>query len=253
MRYKNLLPKSVFFLITALFSSESTAQNQTIIVGWGEFSTPPYAIIENDILVRGIIPDIASLMADPMNFKAEYIKLPRNRIEGKLLDGSIDITCIANPDWWPSLKDDAIWSESLFKEKNVFATRSDSIKLEKPEDLDGKSIATVLGFRYGTDLTSRFENAKTRRDDAGTVEASLKKVILSRADAAVANNIVLRYNFKKDEFKGKLSQQPLSVGEYDIHCMGSKKSSKPIESFFKVLSDAKKKGEIEKIIDKYIN
>ena len=106
-----------------------------------------------------------------------YLALPRKRVEAALRDGAADLLCDLRPEWvdgkgWT-------WSQSVFANNMIVASRSDTALPARLAQLSGQRIGTILGYRY-PEVEDQLGARQFRRDDAATDDINANKLLNAR-------------------------------------------------------------------------
>jgi ABC-type amino acid transport substrate-binding protein len=209
---------------------------------------PPLRYVEKvDDMLGAVIPPtvfqdkLGAALARQLGRKVEYVKLPRNRIMAALESGDGDILCSYLPEWLPG---DVDWTQAFIPISEVVVS---SPRVKAPatvEDLRGKRLGTVLGFRYP-------ELEKTLgqdyiRDDAPSSALSVRKWLAGRFDYMVVPRTVL----DKQVSAGRMpaGYHVMTVYEVKTMCAVSRKSKISAADFNSAIDALDKAGELPKIL-----
>lgn len=209
---------------------------------------PPLRYVEKvDGMLGAVIPPtefqdkLGAALARQLGRKVEYLKLPRNRVMAALENGEGDILCSYLPEWLPGEVD---WTRAFIPVSEVVVT---SPRVKPPatvEDLRGKRLGMVLGFRYP-------ELEKTLgqdyiRDDAPSSALSVRKWLAGRFDYMVVARTIL----DKQIAQGAMPRgyHVLTVYEVRTKCAVSRKSKISAADFNSAIDALDKAGELQKIL-----
>jgi polar amino acid transport system substrate-binding protein len=235
-----------FILVWALGLNSWAANKGTLQVIVPSTLPPPLLVSDDDQPAKGIVPDYLQLIAKELDRELSIVFLPKNRIDEYMSSSGYDINCYTNPTWVPH-QEKFFWSIPLFSKKEVILG-----KKPMPKNLsgfEGKTIGTVLGYRYPK-LDPYFENKKMIREDAPDEEANIKKFLKGRIGFLVMDEIYLNQAAKTHT--GLLQNTEIFIEqEYPIQCSLNKKSSVSLQKLNKAIETIKSSGVLDNIFKKY--
>lgn len=213
-------------LSLAVFISSADAQDKpALLFGYGEYQSAPYALVENGVLTGGLLFDVGSALAVEMDRKLEFVNVPRKRLAGSLAAGSIHIRCHLSPVWMKE-PDKFLWTPTLYKSKTIVAALTDDAPdIETIADLKGKTIGTVLGFKYADEIEGMFKDNTAVRADSAAVSNLIKMMGYGRVDVVIGTKLILQYEIQKAGADNLYEIAPLEIRSQDIQCAISKTSS----------------------------
>ena len=219
---------SFFTLCLALTSATSTLA-QTPAKGLlrvlvSESSAMPCAQFERsgnkNTLQGGLEKDWADALARQMGRKPDFIPIPAKRLLALAARGGFDLQCFQSPDWYdPSSKAVYEWfPEALLtiEERLVGLPTADAV--QGPDDLKGKRVGVVLGYRYAA-LDALFATHAIVREEAPNEVSLLQKQLKGRADYSVVKSINLAYARKRDTAYAVLLESPWVVSRTKLYCL----------------------------------
>jgi len=226
------------FLMAALLAASAThAANKA-----------PLRYVEKvDGLLGAVIPPtefqdkLGAALARQLGRKVEYVKLPRNRIMAALENGDGDILCSYLPEWLPGEVD---WTRAFIPISEVVVS---SPRVKAPatvEDLRGKRLGTVLGFRYPE--LDKTLGQDYIRDDAPSSALSVRKWLAGRFDYMVVPRTVLERHVNAGRMPA--GYHVLTVYEVKTKCAVSRKSTISAADFNSAIDALDKAGELSKIL-----
>jgi polar amino acid transport system substrate-binding protein len=127
------------------------------------------------------------------------------------------------------------------------------VDFETPDDLKGKKIGAILGYRYPA-FEPYFADGRITRDDVKKDSLMLAKLLRGRDDAAIINKLVALWVIRQNpEFKGKFAFSAKPVGTAGCGFMFTPKQNWGpfIEIFNKELAAMKEDGRLDAIVRKY--
>ncbi len=151
-------------------------------------------VIHKTQIVAGIAPksdehfqtSLGHALAEAMGRPVRFLGLPRKRLASALEAGEGDIVCGYLPEWLPGAFD---WSRGFIPVGDVVVSAPGVAPPHAIEDLRGKRVGTVLGFRYpdfDTVLGKDFV-----RDDGLSESRSLQKMLAGRFDHVITTRITV--------------------------------------------------------------
>ncbi len=247
-RFWKVLYALLVFMVTALMPSRAMAQKLVF-----DFeSYPPYEFVENS-KVLGTDVDIIREVCKRIGYEAVFMEKPWKRCEEEVKAGDVDaIFSLFKTDereqylYFPV--------ESLSFEKDMVIAKKGKGKAGKIEDLNGKTIGSVVGYSYGDAFDEAAKKKSFRLEECQNNEQMLKKLIEDRMDFGIINELVYNNLVKKLKLTGKIDilytqvYEPMFVGFSKAKGDKAKEIS---DNFGKVLSEMRKKGDIKKILENY--
>lgn len=248
MRVEELLAL-VFLCLAALFMPK-VAAGETLIVAFGSHNAEPYAFIEQGQLSGGIIRDIMDEVGKELAMEVRYLNVPRKRMESYLRTGKAHLRLLANPRW-VSEPEQYRWSLPLFRELDIFVvSATNAFPITAIDDLQGKRVGTILGYRYPK-LMEKFAARQVFRDDVKCLEANFLKLKEGRIDCLVDSEILISYYLRKNRVQKDYVVGEMRASSHDVRAMLSRQLPVPferIDAAFKKLRDS---GKIRQILDSY--
>lgn len=170
-----------------------------------------------------------------------YVQLPRTRIMTALESGKGDVLCSYLPEWTPG---DVDWTRAFIPVVEVLLTIPHVKRPVSIEELRGKRLGTVLGFRYPT-----LEKALGKdfiRDDAPTSALSIKKWTGGRFDYLLTTRNVITQH--ADDGILPQGYHVMIVSEVKTMCAVSRKSAITIHEINAAVNALEKNGELPGIL-----
>jgi len=241
---------SLWAIALLLFLNSNAALANTLTVGFGQNNSAPYAIIEDDKLVGGIIKDLMDALTVELSIKVVYKSIPRMRTTDFLLAGDIDVMPISNP-MWMKKSHQFLWSIPLFEELNLFVvSKGDSFEIKEFSDLDGKKLGTIRGYSY-PELTTKFNRNEIFRLDVENLEQNFKKLRVGRIDALIDSDILIRHYLSQYSGNNKFVLASKVASTHFVQSAFSPHISIDIEHINNAFRKMKSKGIIKRIMLKY--
>ena len=219
-----------------------------VTIGFGVHNSPPYAILNGEFIVGGVIFDIVTELSDILDIDVNYLNMPRKRENSYIENGTVDIVLISNPKWH-SVKGGR-WSIPLFEEKNVIVVKSATDDFENVADLENKTIGATRGYIYPL-LTKAFTEKKINRSDVRSMKLNFERLDKNWIDGFIGSDILIDYYLKNSTDADNFFVASLLISEHRIHAIMSPHSPITIESLNSALSTLKEDGVISAILSKY--
>jgi polar amino acid transport system substrate-binding protein len=233
-------------------AAHATPENREIIVGFNNVSWPPYLVEETNGKIHGIMMDVMKAIASKHGFSVKITPLPEKRAIRGMAQGDIDAYSKAKE--WVQNPNAYLWTDPVVDSTDVLIFPKDRpVHFETPDDLDGKKIGAILGYRYPL-LEPYFADGRIKRDDVKKDSLMLAKLLRGRDDAAIINKFVAYWVIRQNpEFKDKFAFSEKPVGEAGCRFMFTPKQNWGpfIEAFNKELTSMKGDGRLDAIVRKY--
>jgi polar amino acid transport system substrate-binding protein len=155
--------------------------------------TMPIAEFNGDVLTGGIIKDLGELIAAKLQRTARFISVPSRRVPLMLVRGQADGVCLVQPHW---IDGEFHWSPPLIPTGGVVLARADAPHITRLEDLRGKKIGTVAGYRYHA--IEPLLGKDFLRDDAPSAMHNLRKLRAGRTQYTLTELSTAAWQVRKD-------------------------------------------------------
>lgn len=184
---------------------------------------------------------LGAALARQLGRSVQYVELPRTRLMQALENGDGDILCSYLPEWLPG---DVDWTRAFIPISEIVVTLPRVKPPAKLEDLRGKRLGTVLGFRYPE--LEKIIGKDYIRDDAPSAPLSVRKWLAGRFDYLVTPAT----SFNKQVAQGHVPPGYHTLQVYEVHtrCAVSRKSKFTAEEFNTAINALEKSGELAKIL-----
>jgi ABC-type amino acid transport substrate-binding protein len=209
---------------------------------------PPLRYVEKvDDMLGAVIPPtvfqdkLGAALARQLGRRVAYVKLPRNRVMTALESGKGDILCSYLPEWLPG---DVDWTHAFIPISEVVVSSAHVKPPATVEDLRGKHLGMVLGFRYPE--LEKTLGQDYLRDDAPSSAMSVRKWLAGRFDYLVVPRNVLDKQVKKGNMPP--GYHVMTVYEVKTRCAVSRKSNISAADFNSAIEALEKTGELQKIL-----
>ena len=209
----------------------------------------PMVQLERGRPTQGILHDILLSLATQVGVPAQFVVLPRARVQGAMEHGEIDVRCYAAQSWLPNQSGDYIWSVPLWFQRDLLVSRKDQGAQVSPARLPRQAIGTVLGYSYPT-LQPLFDADQLQREDARNQEQVLEKLLAGRYRYAVSNQWTLDWINQRLQPEQQL-QGVAVLQEQHIGCYVRNDPKVPVQRILRTLLRMKMSGEIDEVIRLY--
>jgi len=153
--FKNDWKLIIFFALLVNTNPSSAFASESIrFANSPSLGMPFYNTDNSSKKSPGIISEIFDAISKELNQPVTEIVLSRKRVETALDLGDVDIACLGQK--WVFDKNKYVWSESLFKVREVVILHDGINTPRNLNDLKGMSIGTVVGFHYSHELEKNF-------------------------------------------------------------------------------------------------
>ncbi len=209
----------------------------------------PMVQLQDGRPTQGILHDVLLSLATQVGAPAQFVVLPRARVQSAMEHGDIDVRCYAAQSWLPNQSGDYIWSVPLWFQRDLLISRKEQPAQIDPAQLPRQAIGTVLGYSYPT-LQPLFDADQLQREDARNQEQVLEKLLAGRYRYAVSNQWTLDWINQR-----LLPEQQLQgvavLQEQNIGCYVRNDPNVPVQRILRTLLRMKMSGEIDDIIRLY--
>jgi polar amino acid transport system substrate-binding protein len=226
------------------------AHAEELVIAYGKYDVAPFAIVDGEKLVGGIIKDLGIALARELGMQPVFLDIPRKRMPDFIANGDVHIRIGFNP-MWVNNPERFNWSQVLFDDKDLIVINKQSEdKVTKLDDLKGGVVGTILGHVY-PDLEGYFSNRTLRRDNALSLTSNLDRLSMKRIEAVVTSK--RSYDFYLLEHGQKAEFEILDPFPQtnEMFAMFSKQLPISFERIEQACGRLKTKGKIDEILRKY--
>lgn len=184
---------------------------------------------------------MAAAFGRQFNRPVKLMPLPRKRMMGALEAAEGDIVCGYSPAWF---KGDVDWTRPFIPTSEVLIA---SRRVPAPaalEDVRGKTVGTVLGFNYPE--VQRRLGAGFVRDDAPSLELTLRKWQGGRFDYFLATGVTVDRQFASGELAAGFNQ--LVISEEKTGCAIARKGTLRVAEVNAAIDAIEKSGELARLL-----
>jgi polar amino acid transport system substrate-binding protein len=191
-------------------------QVRTLRIAANDANGPPFVLYDGQgRFVGGLARDVIDPLAGALGLRAEYLNLPRARVEAWLREGRIDGACVLAPAW--VARPGALrWSPPLFRIRQVIVSPASAAPVTSPRALFGHRLGTLLNYTY-PELQPYFADGRINRSDAPSFASNIAKLERGRIDAFLNDDIASLYAARTGRLPG-VRIDPLWAPENPVHC-----------------------------------
>lgn len=205
---------------------------------------PPYESVEGNEII-GIDPEIAKLIADDLGRELVIEDMAFDSIIAAVQSGKADIA-MAGLTVTEDRKQNINFSDPYTEAAQVIVVKKDS-PVASPDDLEGKTVGVQIGTTgdiYAGDIADATIERYSKYFEAINAlnQGKIDAVIVDREPAKV---------FVSDSDELKMIDKEFTLEEYAIGV--AKENTELLDQINASLKKLQESGEIDKIINKYIN
>lgn len=239
--------KSLLTLLLLSLSHVTLAAERPIRFSINESWGMPLVRIEQGRAVEGILVDLQQRMAAKLGRTAEFLIIPRLRVQQALDSGEVDVRCYVSPNWVNGYHSHHIWSLPFMTQRDLLlGTASEKLEVE---ELHNERLGTVLGFSYPR-LEPLFASGQIQRDDARTQDQVLLKLSAQRYQYAISNELSLRWFNRQQPPEQKLHALS-EVSADPMSCIIRDAADVPATALLRAMVQMKEDGEFDALLARY--
>lgn len=238
----------LFFCLAGFWTTQG--RTEMLIVSFGSHNTSPYTFVEDGKLIGGIYKDIMDEVGKALHLNVVYKQTQKKRQEKYLLQGKRHVLVLSNP-LWQKHRDQYSWSVPLTEETNIFVVSArNSFAIRSFEDLHGKHLGTILGYRY-PELTDKFGRKEIFREDVISLEQNFNKLKIGRIDCLIGSDILIGYYLKAHNAHNTFLISEKSTGSHPLMTALSSHAPISVEQLNTLYKQLKDNGKLTDIFAKY--
>ncbi|MBB2483738.1 ABC transporter substrate-binding protein [Mitsuaria sp. WAJ17] len=203
-------------------------------------------------LLGGIVHDWGLALAQRLGREPRFLLMPARRVGQQLREGSFDVQCFENPQWYGP--QDEAWIEwlprPLMEVVEELVSMPGTPLVRHLEQLQGKTVGVVTGYRYPL-LDPLFEAGRMERSLAHNETRLLQMQRLGRADYSVISRLQLDYARATDPKLRTLIASPLVVSRTALYCLRLRSSPIPLSELAAAQQALLNEGRLEAILQRY--
>ncbi|OEZ60727.1 ABC transporter substrate-binding protein [Duganella sp. HH105] len=235
----------LIFFASLLLALPGRAEELVYVVSTG--SAMPMTDVRDGVLVGGLLKEFGDALAHELRMTPRYLTVPRKRVEVPLANGQADILCDLRPEWLDGK--DWLWSEAIFTNNEIIATRIDTAAARRVGELRRQRIGTILGYRYAhleQPLGEEFI-----RDDAASDDLNLSKLLRKRFVYMLTNSLYFDYQRKVHPERAQLNPVAFKVSSFDTYCTLPQRGKLSLPTLDKAIQALKRRGEIQAMLARF--
>lgn len=207
----------------------------------------------NDLQLQGgIIRDWGQALAERLGREPRFLLMPTRRVGLQLRNGSFDLQCFENPQWYG--REDAAWIDwlphPLMEVIEGLVSTADAPPVKTLEELQGKTIGVVNGYRYPL-LDPLFDTGQMQRSVAQNESRLLQMQQLGRADYSVISLLQFEHARARDPKLRSLVASPLEVSRTALYCLRQRQSPISRAELAAAQRALLLEGRLKAILDRY--
>lgn len=206
--------------------------------------TMPLAQFSGNQLTGGILKDLGDALAARLGRTARFVGVPSRRVGMMLMHGEADGVCLVQPHW---IDGDFHWSAAIIPTGGVVLARADAPPIRRLEDLRGKKVGTVGGYRYR--YLEPLLGKDFLRDDAPSTEHNLRKLLAGRTQYVLMELSTAAYQVRQNA--GVSLRLDMTYENDMARCAFSRQSSIPYADIKRATDSLVALRGIEKIMARY--
>lgn len=240
----NLFIILIFSTFLLADNKDQTLRFNAVSSGW-----PPYSFLDTKGNPAGILVDALPLFLKNHHYTLEVTTYPLVRAEKAMEEGQIDVMIRSKN--WTKNPNDFYWSDPIILNRDIILSLKKSpIEFNTLENLRGKRIGTIYGFKYPT-LEPLFNSKKLERIDAQNTENSLKMLVHHHVDGIVISEAVAKWMIRNDkDLKDTFHFSKNIIDQNSIEYRFRKDDR--LIPIIKIINEAIAKNKIDKSFDKLI-
>lgn len=235
------------YLSTLPFLWSTGALAGPINWGFSPSDPPPYVAMSGTALQTSLTRDLGELVASTTARAVVFVAVPNNRIDEAFTQGRIDIICNTQPSWH-SHPEQLSWSDVLYEDADVIATRSLSRSPASLSDLKGAMVGATLGYHYSEPLTEAFASGQLTRHDVRDLNTRIKMLERGRLDATVEMRRPLQHYLLTKPANIQISDW--EIERFDLRC-ATQRQPDDSRSLIDAIHQLLDQGQIAELIERY--
>lgn len=235
---------ALFLLATPVLAAEPVLRF-SVIESW----SMPLVLVEDGKPKAGLLYDLMTSLARQVGMTAQFVILPRKRVQAAMESGQVDVRCYAAQSWLPNLSGDYIWSLPLMRQRDVLVARAGDAQAVDIAQLRDERIGTILGFMY-RGLDERFASGALIRDDARNQNQVLRKLLAGRYRYAVSNDLTINWLNLQLPADQQIREVAL-IQDMNLGCYARNDPALPVQRILRTLLRMKMSGEVDALVRKY--
>ncbi|MET0322212.1 MAG: transporter substrate-binding domain-containing protein [Duganella sp.] len=184
---------------------------------------------------------LGTALAKQLQRPLRLMPLPRKRMMNALEAADGDIVCGYSPAWFVGQVD---WTRPFIPTSEVLIASRRVPAPASLEDIRGKTVGTVLGFNY-PEVQRRLGSGFVR-DDAPSLELTLRKWQGGRFDYFLATGVTVERQFVSGELAAGFNQ--LVISEEKTGCAIARRGTLRVAEVNAAIDAIEKSGELARVL-----
>ncbi len=239
----------VLSTLASLAHSEPEEINPLVFSYWTD-ATPPFAIVEKQTIVDGIIKNIGDEIGERIDYPVSFRRIPVARIEQSLVSGDIHVDCITSPIWKENAEAYG-WSPVLFKGADRFLIRKNTKDVVHFSDIKGRQVGIYNGYTYHPVITEMFAKNEAQDVQVRGIKNGTDMVVLGRLDTLIDFGTILKYHIKQHPQGHLLTLASKHADDYNLQCAYSQKMPIPQDTVNNAIQHMLADGTMRQILKQY--
>lgn len=237
--------------LAALLAASVPARAQQLVFAVSTGSAMPMTEFRDGVLTAGLLKEFGDALAHELHLAPRYLPLPRKRVEEPLAHGQADLLCDLRPEWLE--RKDWLWSEPIFSNTQIIATRADTPAISRLAELDRVRVGTILGYYY-PQLEQALGEPQDRhfvRDEASSDDLNLIKLLRRRFNYMVTNAFYFEYQLKTNPEHAALNPATYPVMAFDTYCALPPRGKLQLATVNRAIQALKRRGDIQAMLARF--
>lgn len=207
-------------------------------------SALPLAQIEAGQMTGGILFELGQALAQQLHRRAEFLTVPRKRLDSVLAAGTVDGICYALPGW---IDAPVHWTPVLLPNEDLVVGGPHVAAPRSVAALADERLGTVLGYRY-PELENTLGDTY-QRDNSPSMPLNIRKLMAGRYRYAVIDRLSLDYHARQHpELK---TWSTLTLSRFQAGCAFSRASRLPMSEVDAAIRQLVRQGTMRRILARY--
>lgn len=180
------------------------SQASTSLTIYAYHNSPPFVI--NADTETGLNYDLVRALQQQFGtrYHLEYKLLPRHQLNERLKAGLPTIVLWANPTWFVHQTKPYVWSHTVFVDRDLIVTLSDSHqKIAQLTDLAGSTLGALRGYSY-PGVNELVNQHRLTRLDADSDKENLARLQERNVDQIIITRSSFLYYARQQQYLGKM-------------------------------------------------
>ncbi len=237
-------------IILLLIGLSSLLLSEVLKISFSRSASEPYVFIDKRELTGGVLKELMDALSQQSGIEMQYVLVSKRNQEKQMQSGTIDGSCLINPNDLLNPKDH-LWSTPIYEEEDVLIVRKeDAQRLNSLSSLYGHKVGTIQSHAYPA-LSPYFEDKKIERIENKKLSNNINQLRFGVIDAVIDTKLAVGHCIQKKNVEENLIISHRSIDRQELYCAFRKDMKVSLKKINAALLALKKKGVIEKILYKY--